>query len=66
MEPYNAYVFTIHSYKGAKYSNASMSAVFTEIDLPSLAVDLPSYLYNAPINLNQEITMSMGYSPDKA
>ncbi len=52
MEPYNAYVFTIHSYKGAKYSNASMSAVFTEIDLPSLAVDLPAYLYNTPINLN--------------
>jgi hypothetical protein len=43
-----------------------MSAVFTEMDLPLLAVDLPSYLYTTPINLNEEIMMSMGYSADKA
>jgi hypothetical protein len=43
-----------------------MSAVFTEVDLPSLAVGLPSYLFNAPINLNDEIMMSMGYEEDKA
>ncbi len=43
-----------------------MSVVFTEIDLPSLAVEIPQYLYNSPINLNDEISLSMGYTPDKA
>lgn len=54
LEPYNAYVFTIHGYKDVKYGNGSVSAAIAELFLPLMAVNLPDFVWASPINLNDE------------